>query len=179
MGIETLHVILRRPEPTDVERIWGYRNDPAVMRHLGGFSPPMSMKDVVEWIERHRNRTDEIIWVIADRENSACLGHVGLYQLDYRLQVAEFAICIGDKSWWGKGLGKEVTAAVVAYGFNELHLKQIRLSVLESNQRAVGLYEKLGFQHDGRLRQNQFRDGQYVDSLLMSLLKGEWKTTVK
>jgi RimJ/RimL family protein N-acetyltransferase len=179
MRIQTSLAILRRPEPTDGEKIWEYRNDPDVVRQLGGFSPGMSMKDVLEWIERHRNRTDEIIWVIADREDSACLGHVGLYRLDYRLQLGEFAICIGAKSWWGKGLGKEVTAAVVAYGFNDLHLEQIRLSVLETNQRAIRLYESLGFQHDGRLRQNQFRDGQYVDSMLMSLLKREWKTTVK
>ncbi len=175
MILETRRFILRCPEPTDAERIYEYRNNPEVVRFLGGFSPAMSMKSVHEWIEYHRNRNDDIVWIIADKKDNLCLGHLGLYKLNHRLQLAEFAICIGIQEAWGKGVGKEVTSAVMAYGFNELHLEQIRLDVLETNHRAIRLYENIGFQHDGRLRRNQFRDGRYVDSLIMSLLKCEWK----
>jgi len=175
MILETSRSILRRPEPADAEKIYEYRNNPEVVRHLGGFSPAMAMKSVQEWIEYHRNRNDDIVWIIADKNDSACLGHVGLYKLNHRLQLAEFAICIGVQQFWGKGLGKEVASAVIAYGFDELHLEQIRLDVLETNHRAIRLYESLGFQHDGRLRKNQFRDGQFVDALIMSVLKCEWK----
>jgi ribosomal-protein-alanine N-acetyltransferase len=177
MILKTSRVILRRPEPADAEKIFEYRNDPEVVQYLGGFSPAMANKSVHEWIEFHRNRNDEIVWAIADKETSICLGHVGLYKIDYRLQLAEFAICIGLRQSWGKGLGREVVSEVIAYAFNELHMQQIRLEVLETNQRAIHLYEGLGFQHDGRLRCNQFRDGQYIDSLIMSLLKSEWKSS--
>lgn len=179
MNMKTRRVILRRPEPADAGRIQEYLNNPEVAGQLGGFRPAMAMQDVLDWIEHHRKRIDEIIWTIAERKTSACIGHVGLYQLDPRLQVGELAICIGAKTWWGKGLGKEVATAVIEYAFNELHLEQLRLSVLETNPRAIRLYEGLGFRRDGRLRRNQFRNGRYLDSLLMSLLKSEWKPKAK
>ena len=179
MILETPRAILRRPEPADAEKIYEYRNDREIARHLGGFAPAMAMKSVHEWIEFHRNRNDEIVWAIADKETAVCLGHVGLYKIDHRLQLAEFAICIGVSNSWGKGLGKEVASTVISYGFRELNLRQIRLEVLETNQRAIHLYENLGFQHDGRLRSNQFRDGRYIDSLIMSLLQNEWKSAAE
>ena len=69
----------------------------------------MSRKDLSEWIEFHRQKRDEAVWVIADKKDSACLGTAGLYEIDHRLQLAEFGISIGDKAYWGKGVGGEVS----------------------------------------------------------------------
>lgn len=174
MSIVLAAVVLRPPEPEDLERIYQYRNDSAVTDWLGGFLPGMARKDVAEWIELHRQKRDEVLWVIADRENRA-LGHVGLYRIDHRLRHAEFAIVLGDRNCWGKGIGREVCAAVLRFGFLELNLRQIRLGVLETNARARRLYARLGFREDGRLRDDQFRNGRYVDSILMSLMRTEWQ----
>ncbi|MCJ7622204.1 MAG: GNAT family N-acetyltransferase, partial [Anaerolineaceae bacterium] len=55
----------------------------------------------------------------------------------------------------------------------------IYLHVYETNSRAVRSYEKAGFSVDGRLRQDRFLEGRYVDVLLMSILKDEWKKNYK
>ena len=177
MGIELSTVRLRRPEPGDIERMYGYRNDTEVAHLLGGFSAGFSRKDFEEWIERHRGRSDEVIWIIADATSDECIGHVGLYEIDHRVRKAEFAICIGDKARWGKGLGVEVGKAVLRFAFRELNLNKVSLEVLDSNKGAIKLYEKLAFKLDGRLRADQFRDGKYVDSLVMSILAEEWESS--
>ena len=177
MGIELPTVRLRRPEPDDIERMYGYRNDTEVARLLGGFSTGFSRKDLEEWIERHRGRSDEIVWMIADKTSDECIGHVGLYNIDHRVRKAEFAICIGDKARWGKGLGVQIGAAVLEFAFRELNLHKVYLFVVDFNGSAIRLYEKLGFKVDGRVRADQFREGKYVDSLIMSILAEEWESS--
>lgn len=173
MNIHLDAVVLRKPEPKDVQKLYVFRNDPEVTHLLGGFSSGYSMEDLKEWISFHRTRSDEVLWVIADPED-ACVGHVGLYQIDYRVRKAEFAIMIGDKSLWNKGIGGQVTKAVIDFGFRQLNLHRIHLDVLASNPRAIHLYEKMGFRQEGILRDYQFKNGQYIDVIVMSILETEW-----
>jgi len=64
---------------------------------------------------------------------------------------------------------------LLRHGFLTLNLNRVFLRVFETNPRAIRSYEKAGFIHEGRLRQAEFRDGQYVDILLMSVLRSEWE----
>ena len=51
---------------------------------------------------------------------------------------------------------------------------RIYLYVFETNPRAIRAYEKCGFVHEGKLRQSVYRNGRYIDILLMSILRSEW-----
>jgi RimJ/RimL family protein N-acetyltransferase len=171
---ETLDVFLRKPEPTDLEALYRQKNDPEVKRLLGGFGHPMSRRDLDEWLEWHRKRTDEVLWSIVATDGDRCLGHIGLYKIDAIARSAELGIMIGDKDAWGKGIGGEVTRQMVRYGFDQMNLNRMSLTVLASNERAIRLYRKLGFVQEGVFRQAQFRDGGYVDLVAMALLRGEF-----
>jgi RimJ/RimL family protein N-acetyltransferase len=168
-------VVLRLAEPSDLEALYRQKNDPEITVHLAGFSTGYTRSGLLEWMEFHRQKRDEVLWVIADGETDACLGHVGLYRIDYRIRSAEFAIMIGVKDRWGKGLGKSVSRYMVNFGFRELNLNRIELTALAVNQRAIALYHSLGFQREGLMRQAQFKDGTYHDIVMMSLLRSEWE----
>jgi [ribosomal protein S5]-alanine N-acetyltransferase len=168
--------LLRRPEPADLELLHEYKNDPELAGMLGGFSLGYSMTDLREWMEFHRQRKDEVLWAIVAAESGICAGHLGLYQVDHRIRMAEFAILIGDRSAWGKGLGRACTSFALEYGFNELNLNRIHLSVLTTNERAIRMYRAVGFREEGVLRQAQFKNGRYVDVLLMSVLRKEYSS---
>jgi RimJ/RimL family protein N-acetyltransferase len=168
--------VLRPLEPFDLEALYVYKNDPGIAVLLGGFSNGYSMTDLHDWLESHRQREDEILWAIARFDNNHCVGHVGLYQIDHRVRMAEFAIMIGERTAWGQGLGRACTQFALDYGFTQLNLNRIQLSVLASNQRAIRLYRNLGFSDEGRLRQAQFKNGEYIDVLLMAVLRGEYQS---
>lgn len=169
-------VVLRALEPKDVDYLYTYRNDWEVIRNLGGFSAGYSKANLEEWIKRHSNRDDEILWTIATVETDHCIGHVGLYQIDSRVRKGQFAIMIGDRALWGKGLGTRVTEAVVSWAFSQLNLHKVSLHVLTNNERAIRIYELLGFRPEGILRDEQFRDGQFLDLILMAVFEDEWRT---
>ncbi|KIG19360.1 Spermidine N1-acetyltransferase [Enhygromyxa salina] len=165
---------MRRPEPRDIPAILRFKNDPEVAAALGGFSTGYSQADGEDWLARRQSRSDELVHAIATIQDDTCLGHVGLYQIDHRIRSAEFAIMLGEKSAWGKGIGGAVTRWMVDFGFAQLNLNRVFLSVLASNQRAHRLYTRIGFVQEGVLREAQFKNGQYHDVVCMSVLRKEW-----
>lgn len=166
-------VNLRMLEPRDIDALMVQKNDAEVAALLGGFSTGYARADLESWLEYHRTAEDEVLWAIADSQD-ACLGHVGLYGIDHRVRKAEFAIMLGDRSVWGRGIGKSVSAWVLDHGFLQLNLNRIELDVLATNPRAQALYAALGFQVEGTRRAAQYKDGEFIDVLLMSLLRSEW-----
>ena len=147
--------LLRKPEPGDVEALYAQKNDPEIGTLLGGFTTGYARKDLEGWVEFHRTHRAEVLWVIADADTDAPVGHVGLYEIDHRIRTAEFAIMLGQKSVWGKGLGRACAEFAVRYGFEQLNLNRVSLQVVANNERAHGLYSSIGFVEEGRLRQAQ------------------------
>ncbi|MGA2203085.1 MAG: GNAT family protein [Terriglobales bacterium] len=173
--IDLDEIVLRTLEPNDADALYRFKNDWESTRSLGGFSYGMSSEDIRRWIAAHTNRAEEIFWSIAVKATNICIGHVALYNVDSRVRKAEFGILIGDRGWWNKGLGSRITAAVLAWGFEQANLHRIHLDVLATNQRAIAVYEKLGFCREGLLRDYEFRDGVFLDVIVMSLLCEEWR----
>lgn len=174
--IELGGVRLRPPEERDAGAIQSLRNDELTRGSLGGFSVGYSTRDVNEWLERHRVRADEVVWAVATVGDDECIGHTGLYNLDQRVRRAEFGIVLARPNT-GRGIGRTVTTAVLSFGFRELNLRRIYLSVLANNERAIRLYRAMGFVEEGRLREDQYRGGEYRDVLMMGLLRREWEET--
>lgn len=171
MFIDIEDVRLRKPESKDIEALYRQKNDPEAVLPLGGFGFGYARSGIARWVEAHEARSDEIIWVVASRDQDECMGHVGLYNIDHRIRKAEFAIMLGDARARGRGLGRAITQRVTSYGFEELNLQRVELSVLATNARARAVYEKIGFQEEGCLRRAQFKGGQYLDVVLMARLK--------
>jgi len=89
------------------------------------------------------------------------------------------AIGIGDHANWGQGYGREAIKLMLGFAFNELNLYRVQLSVFSYNQRALALYEKLGFQREGTFREFLHRDGQRYDMFLYGLLRREWEQSAQ
>ena len=73
--------------------------------------------------------------------------------------------------WQGKGVGKELMRAIVDLADNWLNLTRLELEVYADNEPALRLYERFGFEVEGRLRQHALRDGQFIDSIMMGRLR--------
>lgn len=174
MRIDESGIGLRKFEPRDAGALYLFRNDCAIVSQLGGFSTGYSMSELAAWIEYHNNQSDEVIYAIVNQNDDA-VGHVGLYRIDHRIRKAEFAIVIGDTDWHGRGFGRVVSRWMINFGFLELNLNKITLTVLEENERARRLYTSLSFVEEGTMRQEQYRDGAYLNVVLLSLLREEWQ----
>lgn len=108
-------------------------------------------------------------------DTNALIGYAGLTGLSPTNQAGEYFILLGEKAWWGRGAGTDVTRQILARGFGQLGLNRIMLTVFEPNVGGVKAYLKAGFVLEGRLRQACYRDGAFHDKLVMSVLREEWE----
>ncbi len=166
------HVYLRPVETDEAPRIAPWFNDPEVTRFMRRFRP-MSIAEEVDFLQKMRSSDTELALAIALRETDDLIGIIGLNNIDARNRHAALGIGIGEKQFWGKGYGTEATGLVIRYAFQTLNLNRLWLHVYEFNTRAIRVYEKLGFQVEGRLRQDTFCEGRYWDTLVMGVLREE------
>ena len=71
----------------------------------------------------------------------------------------------------GQGIGTALLEAVLDLADNWLMLRRVELEVYADNQRAVRLYEKFGFETEGRKREAAVKNGTYVDLRVMARLR--------
>ncbi len=75
-----------------------------------------------------------------------------------------------DAALHGRGIGSAMMAALTDYADNWAQVLRIELTVWADNARAIALYRKHGFEHEGRHRGFALRHGVYVDALSMGRL---------
>ena len=164
-------LLLKKPEMSDLEELYILKNDEDSNALLGGFNTGYSKDSIKKWILFHNEKTDEVLYIIQDIASGKLIGQVGFYNIDYRIGKAEFAILIADNFFRGKGFGDLCIKYMLTFGFNQLNLNRIELSLLSNNIKAMHLYNKNGFEQEGIQKQAQYKNGCYIDVILMAKFK--------
>ncbi|KAI0693069.1 acyl-CoA N-acyltransferase [Cytidiella melzeri] len=111
--------------------------------------------------------------VVENRETQEAMGFTLLAQRNPLDRNAEIGVALSQK-WWGQGFGTEVMDWLIQYAFSGLALHRLSLYVWSSNERAVTMYEHLGFQNEGRIREAVWKEGKFVDKIWMGLLARDY-----
>jgi ribosomal-protein-alanine N-acetyltransferase len=128
-----------------------------------------------------------IAWTHTERAagRHVCLGvvpegydeAVGLFQvrqLEPDFSTAEWGVALGSP-FWGSGLFMESAPAVVDFAFDTLAVHRLEARAPVINGRANGSLQKLGAVQEGVLRRSFASDGQYIDQILWSILREDWR----
>jgi ribosomal-protein-alanine N-acetyltransferase len=76
---------------------------------------------------------------------------------------------------WGHGYATAIAAGLINFGFATLGLHRITAAIGPENKRSIRLVQRLGFTHEGRLRDHVHTNGAWRDSLLYSILSTDPK----
>lgn len=164
-------VVLRPIEPDDLPFYVAWFADPEVLAYFGPYLP-MNLAQEEDWYRGQNDDPTRLNFAV-DLEGQH-IGGGGLSSIDHRNQNAEVGLFIGEKSLWNQGLGQDVLTTLVAYGFDYLNLHRIYLRVFAENERGKRAYEKVGFRHEGRFRETEWRHGRWHDLFYLSILRREW-----
>lgn len=162
-------VTLRRVEPADHQLILRWQNDPVVYRMMD-YVRPFSAEDIKASEERAVEEGHPFIVEVEGRP----LGRIGLNNFRPRDRMASLYVFLGERDLWGKGYGRDAIMTLLRYGFDTLNLRQVELWSLADNDRAIRLYKSCGFTEEARLRDRSFKEGHYVDHLIMSITADEF-----
>lgn len=169
---------LRAPEREDIPHFTAWVNDPDVQAGILRYRP-MSIVEEERWFEKMlaSPEAEHPLTIEIQRADGSWLaiGNCGFHNIEWRCRSGEVGIIIGEKAFWNQGYGSMAMRMLLKHGFGTLNLHRIYLHVLANNPGAVRVYEKIGFVHEGRLRDDMYKDGRYIDVLVMSVLRDDWK----
>lgn len=111
--------------------------------------------------------TEERMAMAIETGEGRFIGYLALRDISWRLRQAELRICIGEKDFWGRGLGADALITYLGYIFRRTRLRVVYLRVLADNHRAIRCYRKCGFRIRGVLRAGSRRWRGFRDVLLM------------
>lgn len=177
----TPRLLLKEFTLDQVQVVHGWLNDPELAYYDDDEPPaeqPTSLAETEKTLERWINRPESsgiIDLAIHKREEDTAIGFCQIAHIDTYNQRCEIGVVIGSKPDWGQGYAREAVLALIRYCFVDLNLNRIGAEIYEFNQRSLNLFKSLGFQHEGTKRQYVFKDEQFKDELVFSLLREDWR----
>jgi RimJ/RimL family protein N-acetyltransferase len=161
-------ITLRQIEKDDLKWLKNQRNDYRLRRYFRQ-AYLLTASEQEEWYKSVVKHEFISFVVLYDKERIGC---VSLYKIDTISRKAEFSIYIVHYMQ-KKGYGEEALKLLLHYGFYELNLNQIYSDVFENNP-SLEWYRKFGFKINEPLRQWYYKDGKYIDSYPISIIRSEY-----
>ena len=162
-------ITVRRSTPRDAAALARIMGDPEVLPNL--MQLPYTSTEI--WERRLADndapgKTD--LSLVAER-NGCVVGSAGLHPAAQtrRRHVALLGISVAREAQ-GQGVGHALMQALCDYADHWAQLLRIELTVFVDNERAIALYRRFGFVHEGTFRAYALRQGVYVDTLAMARL---------
>ncbi|MHA2063152.1 MAG: GNAT family N-acetyltransferase [Candidatus Thorarchaeota archaeon] len=159
-------ITLRSMEFEDIPFFLGVRN---ACREFLHNNAKFSLKQCVKWWDTY----NPMFYII--EHDGTPVGYVRISNWDHVNKHVYVGVDI-HPDHRRLGYAQETYRSMLNYLFILCHMNKVALEVLSTNQAALALYRKVGFKTDGVKRAELRRDGQFVDSVIMSILSSEWKT---
>lgn len=174
---EQVRLVVRDPQVlAEYYTRWGRNSE--WWRLMGSMAAQsFSLRNHKEWLEKmyEKEQDRNFFFQIQTLEGDRLIGDIGLDGVQWNHGDTFVGIAIGEPEFWGHGYGSDAMRIILRYAFTELNLHRVSLNVFEYNPRAIRSYEKVGFKHEGRMRQALNREGRYWDIVYMGILKSEWE----
>ena len=172
MKIEGKTINLRPMEKDDIELKVKWFNDAAVNRTLV-IDEHLELEKSLKWFDKVQSDESRRDFVVETKEGEP-IGITGLLEISRKHGTAECFCVIGEKKFWGKGLGTIIHSLLIQWAFEELGLNKIWAVIYTNNAPIIRIIEKLGFKVEGTLRQEKCIDGKRIDLFRIGLLRDEF-----
>jgi len=169
-------VRFRALEREDLGLLHGWENDSELImysrsRPLNFVSLAQLEKQYEDWMKDER----ELHFIVELVDSKEAFGIARLQKQDWgNVKTVDIGTYIGKKELWGKGLGREITVALLEMAFNQLNAERCQAWSVEFNRRAHSALEACGFKKGGAARQTVFVNGRKWDSYYFDILRNEY-----
>ncbi len=161
-----MSVNIRRFEENDIPFKVRWINDETNNKYLH-YDLPLREDKTLVWFRNIKDRDDRADYtIIFDGEPA---GLIGLLNIDQKNKKAEYYICLGGNQFRGKGIAQTATALLINTAYHDFCLKKIYLYTETGNIPAQKLFEKIGFDREGLLKNDLIYKGRGIDRFVYGL----------
>jgi ribosomal-protein-alanine N-acetyltransferase len=170
-NLETERLSLRRADKNDASPILELRSNVETMKYI---PRPLlkSTEDALEhiaMIDAKIENSEGINWAITLKNDSKLIGIIGFYRIKSEHFRAEIGYMILP-AFSGNGIISEAINEVMNYGFNEIHLHSVEGIIDPNNLGSAKVLQKNGFIKEAHLKENEFYEGRFLDTVIYSRL---------
>ena len=160
-------VEIRPVRPDDDEAMYGLRRQPGSIDNTLAI-PSIRIQETRGRIASLGPNDHSFLAVVEGQVVGMAGLHVGTGKLRH---TGSIGMSVHDR-FQGQGIGRKLMAALLDVADNYLGLVRVELEVFTDNTRAIRLYERCGFEHEGRKRKHVWRHGEHQDVLIMGRVRG-------
>ncbi|AZP03403.1 N-acetyltransferase [Jeotgalibaca ciconiae] len=173
MKTEKIEIMIREAIPTDAKEILAFSKKTGSETDFLTYGPEgLELSEAFEemYLEGLMEKENEIM-LIATINNEELIGiaSVGSNDKPKTRHVGEVGITV-EKEFWGFGIGTVLMEEVEIWAKESGIIKRLELTVHAGNERAIKLYEKMGYQKEGIMSRVMYIDDEFVEGIMMSLL---------
>jgi RimJ/RimL family protein N-acetyltransferase len=165
-------VRLRPPRAGDADVIVTWFEDLEVTRFILLHFPPSIVMET-EFLDRMAKSQEDVFWVV--EHDGRAVGVTAIHQINWKNGSGTTGTNIGDKSLWGKGLGREVMQLRCRFAFTQLPFRKLKSAYFDGNEASAKAQAAAGYREVGRYRADQFIDGKWVDQVVTEVLREDWE----
>jgi ribosomal-protein-alanine N-acetyltransferase len=174
--LETERLVLREIVPADAEDLFRIFSDEETMRYWS--SRPYTSVDQAHRLIKNLAEAAfagvGIHWAITLRGDERMIGKCGYNEWRKAHRRGDISYIVA-REHWGKGIVSEALGAMLDYGFDHMYLHSVEAGVTPGNDASMRLLQRLGFRLEGHLRESFLAENGFVDSLIYSLLRRDWR----
>jgi UDP-4-amino-4,6-dideoxy-N-acetyl-beta-L-altrosamine N-acetyltransferase len=163
---------LRPLREEDGARVLAWRNAPHVAEHMFA-DGTISEAEHKGWLASVLRSATKRYWVI--EADGSPVGLANLVDIDPHNRRADWGFYLGEPSARGAGVGRAALYLVIEQAFGRHGLHRLTCSALAENEPALRLYDSMGFEREGRLRDQVMKGGRFHDVILFGLLAEGWR----
>lgn len=162
---------LRPMDVNDLHLVRAWRNHPDIRQAMYS-QHEISSSEHARWYENASK--DPKRHLLLFEINAQPLGYINIHE-QASIGIADWGFYTAPSA--PKGTGRALGHAAKHYAFSIKKLHKLCGQALASNERSIRFHLRLGFQHEGTLRQQHFDGHQYQDIFCFGLLASQWQQT--
>ena len=140
-------------------------------------SPPPTtvegFEGFIAWAHAQRMAGSYVCFAVVPAGYDTAMGLFQVRQLEPGFATAEWGFAIGS-AFWGSGIFAECGRLVIDFSFETIGVHRLEARSCVRNGRGNGALRKIGAMQEGVLRRSFFRNGEYLDQVLWSILREDW-----
>ena len=160
-------IILRAPEPEDLEIMLAVENDPLLWKHSSEKTGPYTRYQMKQYIAENTNDifTDRQLRMMIELQDGRIAGMVDVFDFDARNNKAEIGIVVLPE-FRGRGIAKAAISGMEAHCFGFIGINQLYSYVRNDNVAARSVFDSCGFTEVAVLKSWIRRGNKYYDVCL-------------
>ena len=180
--LENERVILRPLIAGDLKNLLSYSiHEPALWNYsMVQAIGEQGLHNYIQLAVEGRSSEKEYPFIVFDKQTNQYAGSTRFYDIQPNNQSLQIGFTWYGKKFQGTGLNKHCKFLLLTFAFEKLGMQRVEFRADAKNERSIYAMKSIGCKTEGILRSNGVRaDGTRRDSIVLSILKSEWETSIK